>query len=277
MTKMIHSLQTKLTLSFLLLIVVIAGLAFFNTYDATQKALKAQMGCELRSTAAAVAALIDGDLHAGLKSGDEQKPEYLSLQSRLQKIRANNPNIKYIYTMRHSAQGVEFVVDADYGVEEDAASIGQVYEQGPNFKDLMEGFEHNSADREFTSDEWGVVLSGYSPIRDSLGNSVGLLGVDMDSREVIARQQFIQHTIYYIIGIAILLAGIIVLLFSKTIIRDINKLNQTATKISLGQMDGVVDVKRRDEIGDLAESFSRMQASLKIMMNQDENPNENEK
>jgi methyl-accepting chemotaxis protein len=269
MTKMIDSLVTKLTLSFVLLIVVIAGLAFFTTYDATQKALKAQMGCELRSTAAAAAAMLDGDLHAGLKSGDEQKY--------LQKIRANNPNIKYIYTMRRAGEGVEFVIDADYGAEEDAASIGEAYEQGPNFKELMEGFEHNSADQEFTTDQWGVVLSGYSPIRDSLGNSVGLLGVDMDSREVIARQQFIQNTIFYIIGIAILLAGAIVMIFSKTIIRDINKLNQTATKISHGQMDVMVDVKRRDEIGELAESFSRMQASLKIMMNQDENHNKSEK
>lgn len=274
---MIHSLVTKLTLSFLLLIVVIAGLAFFSTYNATRKALKEQMGCELRSTAAAAASLIDGGLHAGLKSGDEQKPGYLTIQSRLQKIRANNPNIKYIYTMRRAGDGVEFVIDADFGIEEDAASIGEVYEQGPNFKELMDGFEQNSADKEFTTDQWGVVLSGYSPIRDSLGNSVGLLGVDMDSKDVIARQQFIQNTIFYIIGIAIFLAGIIVLLFSQTIIRDINKLNQTATKISLGQMDVVVDVKRHDEIGELADSFSRMQASLKIMMNQDEKQNESEK
>ncbi|MDO9390330.1 MAG: HAMP domain-containing protein [bacterium] len=277
MTKMTHSLVTKLTLSFVLLIVVIAGLAFVTTYNATQKALKEQMGCELRSTAAAAASLIDGGQHAGLRAGDEQKPQYLDIQKQIQKIRANNPNIKYIYTMRRAGDGVEFVIDADYGAEEDAASIGEAYEQGPNYKELMDGFERNSADKEFTTDQWGVVLSGYSPIRDSLGNSVGLLGVDMDSKEVIARQQFIQNTIYYIIGIAILLAGIIVLLFSQTIIRDINKLNRTANNISLGQMDAVVDVKRRDEIGELAESFSRMQASLKIMMNQDENPNESEK
>ena len=74
-----------------------------------------------------------------------------------------------------------------------------------------------------------------------------------------------------------LLAGAIVLVFSKTIIRDINKLNQTATKISHGQMGVMVDVKRKDEIGELAESFSRMQASLKIMMNHDEKSNESEK
>ena len=67
------------------------------------------------------------------------------------------------------------------------------------------------------------------------------------------------------------------LLFSQTIIRDINKLNRTATKISLGQMDVTVDVKRHDEIGELAESFSRMQASLKIMMGHDANHSESEK
>lgn len=273
MSKALHSLQTKLTLSFVFLIVVIAALVLLTTNNATRRALKEQMGCELRSTASAAASHVNGDWHAGLRAGDEQKPEYLSIQSYLRSVRSNNPQIKYIYTMRRSDQGVEFVVDADYGFEEDAAAIGQAYEEGAAFQELLDGFERNSADKEFTVDEWGVVLSGYAPIRDSLGGPAGLVGVDMDSKDVIARQRFIQRTIYYMIGIAILLAGTIVFLFSKTIIRDINKLNRTANMISMGRMDVAIDVKRADEIGELADSFSRMQASLKIMMNEDSEKN----
>jgi methyl-accepting chemotaxis protein len=268
MPKALHSLQTKLTLSFLLLIVVISALVLLTTNNATKRALKEQMGCELRSTASAVASHIDGDSHAGLGAGDERKPEYLSIQEYLRSVRSGNPSIKYIYTMRRSDKGVEFVIDADYGIEEDAAAIGEMYEEGAAFQELLDGFERNSADKEFTTDEWGVVLSGYAPIRDSLGNSAGLVGVDMDSKDVIARQKFIQRTIYYMIGVAIVLAGFIVFMFSKTIIRDINKLNQTANRISMGQMDAAIDVKRMDEIGELADSFSRMQASLKIMMDE---------
>ena len=43
-----------------------------------------------------------------------------------------------------------------------------------------------------------------------------------------------------------------------------------ADKISKGDMDVTVDIKRKDEIGDLAGSFGRMVASLKYMMMEQE-------
>jgi HAMP domain-containing protein len=57
-----------------------------------------------------------------------------------------------------------------------------------------------------------------------------------------------------------------VLLFSRTIIRDIHRLNAAANAISMGNTEAVVEVERQDEIGELAQSFGRMLASLKIMM-----------
>lgn len=61
-------------------------------------------------------------------------------------------------------------------------------------------------------------------------------------------------------------AGFIILLFSGTIIKDVNRLNRIANKISMGDMEVKMDIRRHDEIGDLADSFGRMVASLKIMM-----------
>jgi len=42
----------------------------------------------------------------------------------------------------------------------------------------------------------------------------------------------------------------------------INRLTEVADRISLGELDVQIDVSRRDEIGELAEAFARMQASL---------------
>jgi HAMP domain-containing protein len=67
-------------------------------------------------------------------------------------------------------------------------------------------------------------------------------------------------------AVGVLVAGLFILLFSQTIIKDVHKLNRAATQISMGDMDAQVDVVRRDEIGALADSFGRMVASLKIMM-----------
>jgi adenylate cyclase len=94
----------------------------------------------------------------------------------------------------------------------------------------------------------------------------------MSAAKVVERENFIGNTIYFVMAFAILIAGVIIGLFSLTIIRDIKKLNKAAEGISMGRTDVTVDVHRRDEIGELAGSFGRMVASLKIMMSADEQP-----
>ncbi len=261
MKKIFHSLKTKLTLSFVLLILLISGMAFLYTFNETKKALKEQMRTELMSVASAIAVSIDGDVHAKIKPGDEGTPAFKIIGQALLKVQEANDHITYIYTMRKTEEGAVFVVDPD---DEEPAKIGELYEETND--EMLAGFEKPSADNEYVTDQWGTFLSGYAPIRDSLGNSVGLVGVDMSSKDVIAKQRFIGNTIYLIIGIAVLFAGIIILLFSGTIIKDVNRLNRIANKISMGDMEVKMDVRRHDEIGDLADSFGRMVASLKIMM-----------
>lgn len=113
-------------------------------------------------------------------------------------------------------------------------------------------------------------MSGYAPIFDSRGSPVGAVGVDMSCSKVLDKQNFIGSTLHLIFFLAILITAIIIELFSKTIIRDIKKLNAAANEISNGSMDTKIEVQRADEIGELAESFSRMAASLKIMMMDDD-------
>ncbi len=71
------------------------------------------------------------------------------------------------------------------------------------------------------------------------------------------------QTIYFV-SIAVLLAIIIVVayLVARGFTNPINQLTQVADRISLGELDARVDVSRKDEIGELAEAVSRMQASL---------------
>lgn len=276
MTRFHNSLITKLTVSFILLILIVSSMTFFYTYNETKNALKERQQDELQSVAGVAATQINGSVIAALKPGDENTIAFLEIKDQLNAMRAVNPNIKYIYVMRKNGDRVEFALDADYGTDPEAASIGEVYED--TNPELMAGFNKLSADKEFTMDQWGSLLSGYAPIRDAGGNIVGMLGVDMDSQKVIEQQNFIGNTIYVIIAISVVMAGIIVGYFVATIMRDINKLNRGAEKISKGDMDIVIDVKRKDEVGDLAESFSRMVASIKFerMMRQEETGNVNQ-
>lgn len=69
----------------------------------------------------------------------------------------------------------------------------------------------------------------------------------------------------FLIVVVLSLVAVIVLTywFSRTIIRPITHLTRVANRISMGDLDTRVEIKSRDEVGLLAESFSRMQESLR--------------
>jgi len=190
--------------------------------------------------------------------------DFLTIRDQLYEMEKSSPEILYMYTMRKEGDGISFIVDASYGIDDDAAPIGEVYEFFTD--EMISGFQISNADAEYTTDQWGTVMSGYAPIYDSTGEAVGIIGVDMSADRIIERQDFIGNTIYLIIFIGILITGLIIGFFSRTMIRDIKSLNDSAARISAGDMNVMVTVERNDEIGELAESFSRMVSSLKIMM-----------
>jgi HAMP domain-containing protein len=268
LTRFINSLQTKLVASFILLILVIAGGTFFYTFGQTKKALLeitrddlAQM-IGLASTQFSAAEV---QQLGQLQPGQEQTPAYLALRDKLRHLRVISPNLVNFYILRIEGNQVIFYVD---DVADSPAAIGQVYgEPEPRLFDAVNGLQVSD---DLYTDEWGTFLSGYAPIQTAAGKSGFILGVDMEATTVIARQNFIGNTIYLVIGISVLFAGILIGIFSLTIIRDIKALNQVAEKISLGDTNVSVGVRRNDEIGDLAQSFGRMVTSLKIMMAADD-------
>ncbi|MDD5191299.1 MAG: HAMP domain-containing protein [Dehalococcoidales bacterium] len=268
MRKMMHSLQIKLVLSFVALIIVITGGTFLLTLGQTRTALLEATRENLTQIIGMVSTQItpaDINVMSGFKAGDETSDSYLSMLKKLRNMRALSPNITNLYVMRLVDEKITFVVD---DVEDDPAAIGQVYEE-PEAK-LFDAVNGPAVSNNLYTDEWGTFLSGYAPLKDTAGNTALIIGADMEAAKVAERLDFIGNTIYIIMGLAILLAAVIIGIFSVTIIRDIKKLNKTADEISKGNTNVSVNVNRKDEIGELAESFGRMVTSLKIMMAEDE-------
>jgi len=271
MTKLVSSLQTKLTMSFIVLILVVSSLTYLFTFRETKKGLLEITQTELIALSSVIANELSGvqaEDMASLNPGEESSGKFTALAAKLQSIRSAHSDIKYLYTMKKSEKGLSFMVDPDYGnVDDPGAKIGEEYDEVHD--QMLMAFEKPAVDPNFYTDKWGTLLSGYAPIHDTKGNVVGIVGVDMGSDLVLAKQAFIGKMIYLIIAISILLAASFIFFFSKTIIKDIHKLNNIANDISMGNMGVSMDVERKDEIGELAESFGRMVASLKIMMMND--------
>jgi two-component system sensor histidine kinase/response regulator len=264
MPKFRIGLQLKLTLSFSILLVIIAGLTFYSTYKQTREALRD----ELSSMAAMAASQVNGDDFSSIKPGDEGKNEFKAIRTALLKMEKSNKTIKYIYSYRrYNSKSVKYVVDAEYGISKDAVRPGDVC--ATTTRAMFEGLKNPACETYFATDESGTFLSGFAPIRNSKGKAVGAVGIDITSAQIIEKQKFLGLPGMISIIISICAASLLVALMSLTIIKDVRKLTDTANRISTGDMDVKIDVKRSDEIGELADSFKRMAASVKILM-QDE-------
>jgi HAMP domain-containing protein len=262
--KIANSLQTKLIISFVALIVVVAGGTYVYTFSQTKTALLQGAQDDLKQ----VIGMASTDFTpqeiaqiAQFKAGDDATPAYLAMQAKLQNLRSLSPKIDNFYIMQIRDGKVVFLVD---DAQDGPALVGDVYAEPEAV--LFQADKSVQVSPDLYSDEFGTYLSAYAPIKGTSGTTTLIIGADILADTIITRENFIGNTIYFVMGFAILIAGGIIGLFSLTIIRDIKKLNKVADKISLGDTNVTVGVHRGDEIGELATSFGRMVASLKIMM-----------
>jgi len=210
------------------IILTLTGVFLYAISTETRTSFKESVQENLVSAAGIAASEIDGDAFARLQPGDENSPAFLHIRDQLNRIRNTNPKILFIYTMRQSGNTVEFVVDADYGIASDSPAIGKAYPEAE--PELLAGFTRPSADNEFTTDEWGTVLSGFSLIRDSSGTVVGLVGVDMDSTHVQADMDRINQALYVLLFLALIAITIGIVVIEYQRYRDEEMLEESEKK-----------------------------------------------
>ncbi len=74
----------------------------------------------------------------------------------------------------------------------------------------------------------------------------------------------IRNTSLGIMGLALLLIAIIVSFYGHRVSNRIKALTDLAERISVGELDAEVDIRSKDELGDLGEAIARMQESIKL-------------
>ena len=121
------------------------------------------------------------------------------LQDLVTAVRDRSPDLRYAWIMRRAkaaSMAMAFVADSrprrtsedEVPPPEDTpAQPGELFDATP-FPELVHGFDRPTADRSYAvTDEWGIALSGYAPIRDGSGQAIAVLGVDMADVELAAR------------------------------------------------------------------------------------------
>ena len=246
------------------------GLSNFFIYRASMSNQFQQLRQQLMIIAQTSALTVDAEtlMAIPMRRDGTQTPEYQTIASRLGEIKALNPALKYIYTLRKTNKSDvwQFIVDLNpeseaRGEKDFTAFPGDEYFVG-RFPEMVSGFNGPAADQKLMADEWGTTLSGYAPIRDRSGAAVAVLGVDMDAHDVKQSQQNIRRSALAVIFAGIFLSIVLGVILSRRMTARINKLIEGTRKISAGDLDIRVETKGHDEITELSASFNQMADSL---------------
>lgn len=225
--------------------------------SSTENAIKDTMGQTALNIIRSVNNTIDVSKFDSLQNTKDMGNEYYEqFRQQLYSLK-ESAGLEYIYTMRKTADGKYVYVVDGYAMDNDeASSIG---DEEDEISDIMKlSFEGQEGYEIDISDEWGDLVSAYVPIKNSSGETVGILGADFDASYMIKQLQNtknnMKNTAVLIIVIGIFLSAI----FSYILIRSIKKLQSKMQMVQQGDLTIKVINKRKDEIGRLSEAFQSM-------------------
>ncbi len=260
--------------------VISSAATFFVGWTISERALDEQfqmMRQELQGIAADAALTVDPEVHARLAANpNAEDPAFVTMRSALERLRANHPDVRNIYTMAQlpetaTTDVVQFICDASdetdrnqdgvVGPDEQRADPGERY-SAKALPELLRGFTVVTTDHEINGDDWGSWLSGYAPIRLPDGTSVGLVGVDMPADRIdTLRRAFLLRSVglLALTLVAFLTAGTLVALRLR---KPVAELQRGMLAVAAGDLDVAISVRSHDEFQLLAEVFAHMRDEL---------------
>ncbi|MDD4954528.1 MAG: HD domain-containing protein [Candidatus Omnitrophica bacterium] len=261
----LHSFRAKVTLALIFSLLFITGLDNLVLYEYNMRLQFKNLQEKLKIIAGTAAAQIDASLIKKVPLNKEgiNSEAYKKVAAQLNKIKAANPQLKYIYTIAKTQKpGIwHFVVDPSPHIGKRTSFPGEEYEAS-RFPGMMKAYDGTSADNELEHDEWGTTLSGYAPIYDDNLKPVAVLGIDIDASEVNAMRSAARVKAIFVLVLVLGVSIIFGAWVSMGVTRPVKNLVKGTRKIASGDLNYKVEIKSKDEIGELAEAFNVMADNL---------------
>lgn len=215
----------------------------------------------------AAAEYIDGDKISFYLETGEKDEYYYDILNFLNAYQANS-TIQYYYVFVPLENDLVYIWDAN--LEEGACELGYHEEYMDGGKKAVEAiYKHNPPEEISLADDetYGYIASAYSPVFDSAGNPIAVVGVDMFMPDLQKNMsQFLMDVIVVIVLVVFVAVLIYFFFVKKKIVNPINKLCNASKSMvdNLENEESIqVSIKTGNEIEELYDSFKQMYLDVK--------------
>ena len=274
-----HKLQNTVLLSFTILAVVLVLVISFVVGD---RYIRGEME-NCRTTAYAytksAAELIDGDKIAHYLETEEKDEYYYEILDFLNSFRLNT-DIQYYYVFVPFEDDLVYIWDAnalkpgETAEDVDFCELGYREEYMEGGKEATYSIYKQNPPEEIelvNDDKYGYIASAYSPVFDSNGEPVAVVGVDVYMPDLQANMRDFLVVVIAAIFLVVLAAILMCFFFVKRkIVNPINKIRDASKRMveNLENEDSIdVSVKTGNEIEELFDSFKEMYRDVKDYIN----------
>lgn len=252
------SIKTKLMVSFVTLTVTLTVITNCVTYYNDNRRLMEGIKDQAEGYAIGASLLVDGDMHEQVEASKDMKSEeYILILDQLHKFQETTGF--NVYTLVDKGDTTRFVMDSD----KEPAGIGKEYDMLPGMKKAFQGMV--SSDDKILSDQWGFVLSGYAPIKNSSGKIVAIIGIDIDASDVNQEQAQIIRSFIISLALSGLLIFILAFVMARKIAKPIRLLDTKMNELSTsgGDLTQKIEIATGDELEKLGNSVTAFIANIR--------------
>ncbi|MCK5508707.1 MAG: hypothetical protein KAI50_09330, partial [Desulfobacterales bacterium] len=239
-----YNLRFTLGTAFVGIVILLSILFGLTTYLSIRSFIRQEIRQRLMDTVGVAALQIDAETHKNLaQSKDEKTDTYMKIKKRLQQIRNNCKDVRFVYTLRKNKKGeVVFIVDAEKDPQ-DMSHIGDVYETPtPQMLAVFTKPYKVEVEDQFYTDQWGTTLSSYAPVFFKNGELESALAIDMSASKIIDYERRYLFTILVFCIIASSFAVALSIFFARRISKPLMLLEADMSRIQKFDLDSKIKI-----------------------------------
>lgn len=212
----------------------------------------------LLATVESLASSTDGEAIAALPG---EAKDWTSLHHALfQRFRllANaDRQVQSIYILKPTQEPTALRFFVDYVKKGSRGKPGDRYDAS-NVPLMLTGFDRPVVEDHPVSDQFGITLSAYAPVKTFSGRSVAVVGVDVNASSLAEIRNGLLLRAAFSFGLALILLAIVATLIAKNLRRSFNSIIGASTAISRGDLSARIRLQRRDEFGLMSQHLDQM-------------------